>query len=133
MDLKFRGKDKIGVWHYGGITELKTGRFLVRFITKSSVIPFDNSVLVDAETVGQYTGVKDKNGREIYEGDVLNCIDEDRELQWFTAVRYENTAFCVDVENEEYNTTALGFVNFDYTEIYLAGNIYENPELLNND
>lgn len=78
--------------------------------------------------VMQFTGLKDKNGKEIYEGDVLkiNLYDD---LEWNTKVRFRNGGFCIDVEGEEYNVTLIGFLN-DEASAEIIGNLYENPELL---
>lgn len=83
----------------------------------------------------QYTGLKDKNGTEIYEGDVLyveqiDSIDPYIPHKKNVAVIYEgrDTAFVFDEE--------VGFVIGLYTtpsELEVIGNIYENPELLERD
>ena len=79
----------------------------------------------------QLTGLKDKNGKEIYEGDILtdNSLVNDDGIRFNGVIRFERGAFrfaktncsCVD---------CLGIVLDDATEYEVIGNIYENPELL---
>ncbi|HAT4125260.1 TPA: DNA-packaging protein [Clostridium perfringens] len=76
----------------------------------------------------QYTGLKDKNGKEIYEGDIL--------------INTNKSKLNLGIENQKYLIIyrALGFdlkplfkgmaLKFNYTDLELIGNIYENPELL---
>lgn len=85
-----------------------------------------NDLLIKYETSGyilmQYTGLKDKNGKEIYEGDVVksrgyNDIDEEER---------------VFIDTVEFNGGAFSPICFEKCENFeVIGNIYENPELLN--
>ena len=75
----------------------------------------------------QYTGLKDKNGTEIYEGDICNC----REYECFGKVEWNNEEagfyFCVVMEGGGFEEEHL----YDYVdELEVIGNIYENPDLL---
>lgn len=80
----------------------------------------------------QYTGLKDKNGKEIYEGDRLKIVtyfDETHEV----VVREEDGAFIIDTPyTEEHDCTVLGWHinNFGGHTVEVIGNIYENPELI---
>ena len=67
----------------------------------------------------QYTGLEDKNGVEIYEGDVVDWLGDK-----FKIIIYCATAWCVT------ETSQQSLYEIDDTEIEIIGNIYENPELL---
>ena len=75
----------------------------------------------------QYTGLKDKNGKEIYEGDIMSYELDD-----------ETVVFCCEWSGSGYYFTIpgeTGEVHFmaDSSEWEIIGNIYENPELIQNE
>ena len=74
----------------------------------------------------QYTGLKDKNDREIYEGDIIEFLENESGETWTAKIVFENLAFkALDVEDEGYE-----YDFDDLSDIEVIGNIYENPEIL---
>ncbi|MGG3798965.1 YopX family protein [Metabacillus fastidiosus] len=94
-------------------------------------------VQVNENSIGQYTGLKDKNGQEIYEGDIVKGVGWDDENEIYI-VEFGNGEYYLDSpEGADYE-----YYNGDYPhgdrvqnwyESEVIGNIYENPELLDKE
>lgn len=118
-EILFRGKDLSGImnhgWFYGSL-DLSFNPEFPRIICKDR---FDNTIYieVDKETVGQFTGIKDKNGTKIFEGDIL-LYDNVQKV----VVSFKNGQFVID-------HYAINLLCERNNKSEVIGNIYDNPEL----
>lgn len=87
---------------------------------------FTSEVLIDPETVCQYTGLIDKNGRKIFENDKC-CVGRPCVLA-YGIIKYLDGCFCF-VEDGTENILRLCDVRINGYEIKVDGNIFDNPDL----
>ena len=94
---------------------------------------------VDPETVGQYTGLIDKNGTKVFEGDILKFTDTNAEYEWIGKVEFGNPNAeynwgfqLVYISGTKPNIDILLWFDMEETGAHseVIGNIHDNPELL---
>lgn len=138
-EIKFRGKRKDNnKWVYGDIIHDNAGGTWIETNLQTwrencdDVDEFGSRLYVDIDTVGQFTGLTDKKGREIYEGDVLRINNGAVICLLVVIWNAEVGSWCLRFKEElKEGTRPLGrwLCDRDY-DIELTGNIYDNKELL---
>ena len=123
--IKFRGIRKNNEeWVYGSYID---------FDLLHQIIPTGKTkaVVVIPETVSQYTGLKDKNGIEIYEGDIV----DDRNFKCEVIYTTSQEGWCGFIrDNERIKTPASGMYSNTWKGCFeVVGNIHQNPDLLNEE
>lgn len=131
-EIKFRGKRKTdGEWLYGYYF-VNRG---LHFIVTDDLAPAGNTFKdyeVDPETVGQYAELKDRKGKEIYEGDILH---RSVPACWYAkgakGTIEDDYEVCLDIGWLPFVEVGLEAVINGETENYtVIGNVHDNPELL---
>lgn len=123
-DIKFRGKRlDNGEWAIGSYIEAEMQNGIAH-----EIVPYKHGepvVEVDPKTVGQYTDFNDKNGKEIFEGDILLIYGVKH------IVRYKFAAFfACPINNQRTNESLLYSVVSAFDSCEIIGNIHDNPKLL---
>ncbi len=126
--IKFRGRS-LGEWYYGNLHIRNHEKFGdSAYIIGCTENP--STTMVDISTICQFTGLHDKNGKEIYEGDIVQ----------FNGKFFTENIFCVDYEDSHrggfslctkdgyYSMFGDAWLEPFYCEV--IGNIHDNPELL---
>ena len=141
-EILFRGKRiDNGEWGYG--------QFVRNYLTKDDycIVDFGNlqtsmhgAVQIIPETVGQFTGLTDKNGKKIFEGDIVKVTDSPFGYSYIGVTCFHEGSFCIQYTywnkkrfhrigqtDKWQDMGARGTVTYKYE---VVGNIHDNPELI---
>ena len=123
-EILFRGKRvENDEWVFGDLIH-EPWASCIQVIEKDNINTFKRTKYsVHKETVGQYTGLTDKNGNKIYEGDILELDGE----EVFFEVGYETNAAKFVIIGD---IDMFYFDNVWTSEIKIVGNIHDDPELV---
>lgn len=127
-EILFRAKTKmiVGTYNCGkedgewvvGCLYCDTGKWIIRQfeLDRADYVSYE----VDPETIGQYTGLKDKTDKRVFEGDILNVAYSDQIGECHYAENY--------VLDDLRTTSVIGWLDYA-NELEVVGNIYDNAEL----
>lgn len=126
-EILFRAKDLDNNWVAGDYVSIPGREDLCGIRPRSRQI-INVSKLCKSATIGQYTGLTDKNGKKIFEGDILSAyFDEDYpENETRAVVVWHGIGFYLCYMSRIFEL----FETTDATFFEVIGNIYDNPELL---
>lgn len=136
-EIKFRGKRvDNGEWVYGSLVE-------IALTAETSIVDWDSPSYsrreVDPDTVGQFTDLKDKNDKEIYEGDILRLTNPKLWPDYSHVVKWNESLaqFVISSDSTRHGRPLheeCSFLGFKGTHgkfgVEVIGNIWESPELL---
>ena len=138
-EYKFKGKNKDIGWVYGQLAyDINGNTYIIQEVELDSSYGLEETILfatmwhrVDKETIGQYTGLKDKNGTEIYEGDIIFIKGETKLLDIKGKVEYSNILAQFIITNTgSIVNEAEPLGDYEEEDIEVIGNIYDNKNLL---
>lgn len=142
--IKFRAKASNGEWCYGSLIQYKSGdAAIANFERYGNECSTMSRIKVDPDTISEFTGLTDKNGKEIYEGDILlwtrkNVNIEGRPRQDFSdkcVVYYDNDKCAFQFRYELRCGACVGYLDFgddraDESFVEVIGNVFDDPSLI---
>ena len=117
-EILFRGKTKDGEWRCGGVLQNEGYSAIIEY---SDYHHWHKFVEVIPETVSEFTSLTDKNGKKIFEGDIVEYKEE------YGEIAYDNEQAMFSVL---FDTWCTDFDHIYSYELEVIGNIHDNPELL---
>lgn len=142
-EILFRGKRiDNGEWVEGALFDGSMYCYIVQHITRRELNPESEckgtGFLVDRNTVCQYTGLTDKNGKKVFDGDICEFSVFDyngHDTQYKGVVVYTGSRYMLwkSKESEYYGSDGgfdLDWVMWQDDEFEIVGNIFDNPELI---
>lgn len=124
-EILFRGKKlDDGKWVYGHCYELEKDKPMISSCIRREAYE------VTPETIGQFTGVTDDMGRNLFEGDIVKAIDsytDECDEDSLGIVIFTDGSFCISWTTGYIEPLCL---KADKKDIIIVGNIHDNPELL---
>ena len=120
-EIKFRGKTVDGVWLHGDLCQrVMDTSITYKIFDNDKEIAFMTFPVLP-NTIGQFTGLHDKNGKEIYEGDIVSFTAYKESKNWVRPIKWLGAGFTFG---------DIFPLNYPSSCYEIVGNIHDNPELL---
>ena len=121
--VRLDGTPVDSIWVYGSVLQSK-GYFSIIYQTEPEIEKFP----VYTNTICQYTGLTDKNGKKIFEGDIVQYSKANQKRKQSGIILYTDDRFLIDwITNFLF---ANDILKYWHDDIEVIGNIFDNPELL---
>lgn len=140
-EIEFRAKDQYGNWIYGLLTGNQYNLNEYAIFTQ----PYHGIYPIEKETIGQYTGLRDKNGVKIFEGDIVKYEQKEYSFSLKIGIaefndsdlgscgccfdEHYSTGFVIKTVKPKNNSSKF-FSQYGLEKCEVIGNIYDNQELL---
>lgn len=132
-EILFRGKTYNDKWVQGLLVQMDDRLTQIRKLGSDGIGYYDYSIV--PSTVGQYTGLTDKNGKKIFEGDIVDITQYDNVYHKVhrcckSKVFFSNFAFRTNAAPDYEDEEPLSYWFWHDCDFEVIGNIHDNPELL---
>ena len=135
-EILFRGKAnseiRDGEWVYGSLLAESENTFPIiarSYDNDEDWLGIDLWDTVEPETVGQWTGLTDKNGKKIFEGDIVDCWSEGVNAQG-TIQQRRDGLWIIYPAWQKHIMWGLCPDEYSNTTVEVIGNVHDNPELI---
>ena len=130
-EILFRGKTSDGEWVEGFYSseEYNIDTHSIEHTPRIQLLGKCVSWGLIPETVGQYTGLTDRNGKRIFEGDIVHCVSKLDSADMVIIFECGQFRMILAEKYHEYQTN-VGYYDINCFAKEVIGNIHDNPELL---